>query len=507
MFEPLSALAVLGFATGVLSFIVSTMTKMDEKVQEIRECKRRLRDFNRKLEDAYLQFRVWHATWVGNEAFPDSTYAHFWGNEGLESVESRIREIFELTREIQDLLRQPVSEWAGHPLTHPLSPPLSRLEMRDWHRLLAHGVRALPSFRPQNIGLVRKVGFTLFRNPILLDKTGQLKSQVEGLRDFTQYTFRLAQQGSPNTKVERSELRRISDLKTFLDRISNFGSLLYDTQLSNSRFEWRLELGPPEAGNTLEEWAEGDAMHIDFTLRERVPDVPLNSSRVRLHVAEQPAHTDSDLLIITRRIDEVVLSGERRERHSEYDRYFDLLDKPYRRSRPLRQMITDGLFSGKSRKAFDADRADLVYGLGHWMVLLWNTPWSFDLCTCGIRCVYLADARTRHSFFPCPNRSHWYPECHPSTLARNRFELLGVALAEIALAIPIRVVIDTDKTSYIVGEEVASRKELLGKLRKEFGPNTITKAVGYCFDPYSVNSGDSLRPDHLEQYCQNIILP
>ena len=499
MFEPLSALAVLGFTTGVLSFIVSTMTKMDEKAQEIRECKRRLRDFNRKLEDAYLQFRVWHAIWVGNEAFPDSTYVHFWDNEGLESVESRIHEIFELTREIQDLLRQPVSERAGHTLRHS--------EMRDWQKLLAHGVAALPSFREQNIGLVRKIGFTLFRNAILLEKTGQLKSHVEGLRDFTQYTFRLAQQSSPNTKVERSELRRISDLKNFFDRISNFGSLLYNTQQSNSRFEWRLELGPPEAGNTLEEWAEADAMHIDFTLRERVPDVRLNTGRVRLHVAEKRAYTVSDLLIITRRIDEVVLSGERHEYHSGYDGYFNLLDKPYRRSRPLRQMITDGLFSGKNRKAFDMDRADLVYGLGHWMVLLWNTPWSFDLCTCGIRCVYLADARARHTFFPCPNRSHWSPECHPSTLAQNRFELLGVALAEIALALPISVMVEPEKTSYIVGEEVASRKELLGKLRKEFGPNTITKAVGYCFDPYSVNSGDSLRPDHLEQYCQNIILP
>lgn len=62
---------------------------------------------------------------------------------------------------------------------------------------------------------------------------------------------------------------------------------------------------------------------------------------------------------------------------------------------------------------------------------------------------------------------------------------------------------EEDDTNYLVGEERASRKRLLGMLRERFGRNTITKAVSYCLGPES----DNLRPDRFEQYCEVIVLP
>ena len=499
MFEPLSALAVLGFVTGTLGFIVSTISKVDEKTQEFRECESRLRSFNWQLADACMQLKVWYWIWIGRKPFPYETYVHFWGTKGLEDVQSRIDGITELSNQIKNLLHQPVNCETGQYLPHS--------ELKDWHRIIDRDVAEIPSWYHADPGLVGRIGFTLFRNAILLEKIGRLKIHIEGLRDFTQYTFRLKQQRDLNKKVEPAELRRISDLKIFIDRISKFGSVLYNSRLPSSRLQWAIELAPPEAGHTLDLWSEVDTMYIDFIIRDTALDVQTKAIRVRFYVEEQLAHSNGCLPLVIQRVDQLLFSHGLREQYSEHDRFFSLLQMPIRRSRPLRKMLTDNLFSGRHRKSFEVERADLVYGLGHWMVLLWNTPWSDGLCTCGIRCTHLADACTRHSFLPCPDRSHWYPECHPSTLTADRFKLLGVTLAEIALAVPISVMLEQEEISFLVGKEVANRKQLLGMLREKFGRNTITKAVSYCLDPDSVGLGDSLLPDHLEQYSQNIVLP
>ena len=502
MFEPLSAVAVLGFAIGTLGFLVSTISKVDEKVQDIRECEIRLRSFNWQLTEAQLKLIAWRWIWMGKEAFATETYLLFRGTGGLEEVQSRVKGIMDLSNEIKNLLR--------HPVVDETRQPLPRSELNEWHHLINHDLAELHSWRhvtSTRANLVRKVSFTLFRNTTLLEKIGRLRSHVEGLQDFTQYTFRLRQQSDPTSRVAPSELHRISDLKAFVDRISDFGSRLHASRLTSPRLEWRLELGPPEAGQALDEWSEVDTTCIDFIVRDTAPDVQTRSSRVRICVDKQLAHPARTLAKTIERVDEAVLTGGRFEYHCEYDRFFRILEKPSRRSRPLRKMLAEGVFSGKHRKSFDVECADLVYGLGHWMVLLWNTPWSYDLCTCGIRCTHLENTRTRHSLLPYQKISHWYLECHPSNLAENRLELLGVALAEVALALPICVMLIHEERRYIVNKEPMTRKQLLGTLREKFGRNTITKAVSYCLDPASTNLGDLLRPDHLEMYCQNIVLP
>lgn len=502
MFEPLSALAVLGSATGTMGFLVSTISKVDEKVQDIRECEKRLRSFYWQLQEVHLQLTAWRWIWIGKKAFPHETYVHFWGIEGLEDVQSRVDDIIELSNEIRDLLCQPVIGKSGQ--------SLPRSELSDWHCLIGTDLADVPSWRhlPHGkVNLVRKIGFTLFRNTILLEKIGRLKSHTEGLRDFSQRTFRLRQQSDPNLNVTPSELHCISGLKDFVDRISTFGSLLYNSRLPSLRLEWAIELGPPEAGYALDLWSEVDRMYIDFFVRDTAVEVQTKASRVRMFVEDQSAHKNGYVPFIVQRVNDVVLSHGCRKDHSEYDQYFDFLKKPSKRSRSFKKKLAEGIFDRTSRKSFEMERAELVYGPGHWMILLWNTPWSRDLCTCGIRCTELETTYTRHSFVPYTKRSHWHEGCHALALAHNRSELLGIALAEVALALPISGLPKQEDTCYLVGGEPASRKQLLGMLRERFGRNTITKAISYCLDPHSCNLGETLRPDHLEQYCQNIVLP
>ncbi|CAD6583478.1 MAG: hypothetical protein ASARMPRED_001336 [Alectoria sarmentosa] len=320
---------------GTLGCIVNTISKVDEKIKEIRECKSRLRSFNWQLEDAYLELRVWHSIWIGKKAFPRDTYVHFWGIEGLDDIQSRVGGITELSDEIKVLLRQPGINETGKSLSHS--------ELKVWHDLIDRDVAELPSWGyldHRKAGLVHKIGL-----------------------------------------------------------------------------EWAIELGPPDAGYALDLWSEVDRMYIDFMVRDTALDVETRASRVRISVEEKPAQTG----FIVQRVHDVVLSHQ--EHLPEFSRLFSLLEKPARRSRSLRKMLTE-----------------------------------------------------------------------------------GIALAKIALALPISVILEQEDTSYVVGEELVSQKRLLGMLRERFGRNTITKAISYCLDPNTANLGDSLAY-HFEEYCQNVVSP
>ena len=503
MFEPLSALAVLGFTTGALGFIVSTISKLDEKTQEIREHESRLRSFHWQLGDAYMQLKVWHSIWIGNKAFPRETYVHFWGIKGLEDIELRIKGITELSSQIRNLLY--------HPHKDESRTAFRRSIIEEWHLLIDKEVEQLPSRRDidhQKTSLVRIMGFALFRNAELLEKISRLKSHIEGLRDITQCAFRLEQHGEPNKQVTSAELHRISNMKSFVDRISDFGNKLYihTGRLDPNRSEWAVELAPPGPGQTLDLWSEVDidTMYIDFIVRDAAPDEQPKAIRLRLYAKYQSAYRNFPTIM--QRIGEILFDHQKLERNSECDSFFSLLERPSRRSRSLSHMLADNIFSGSHRKAFEAERADLIYGLGHWMVLLCKTPWVRDLCTCRIRCICLADAGIRHAFFPLIEviEAFHTPRCGHRDFMMERFRLLGVALAEIALAFPIEVL---EQDEFLIDEEIASRKRLTGMLREKFGRNTITKAVSYCLDPDLADVRSSLRPDHFDQYCENIVLP
>ena len=502
MFEPLSALAILGFTTGTLGFIVSTISRLDEKTQEIRECESRLRSFRWQLEDAYMQLKVWHSIWVGNKAFPHETYVYFWGTEGLEGVQSSVNGITELSSQIRSLLYHPDNDEPGN--------RLPRSTITYWRLLIDKEVAQVRSRRDidhQRASLVRRIGFAFFDNATLLEKIDRLKKHIEGLRDFTQYQFRLKQHSDPNEQVKPVELRRISDMKSFVDPISNFGNLIYLCCSPADNSEWAIELAPPEPGNTLDLWSEldADAIYIDFFVRDAAPDVQPNAIRLRLYAKDELTGRSGLSACITMRVREILLDHQKLEHHSEFDQYFSLLERPNRRSRPLRQMLAENIFSGSHRKAFEAERADLIYGLGHWTILLCETHWSYGLCTCKIRCICLADARIRHAFRPLVEA---FPPsgCQHRCSIEGRLILLGVALAEVALAFPIDVIGQED-IRFRVGGANTTRIQLLGMLREKFGRNTITKAVSYCLDPDSPCFKKLLPLDHLDQYCQNIVIP
>ncbi|MCJ1229997.1 hypothetical protein MMC12_006668 [Toensbergia leucococca] len=102
---------------------------------------------------------------------------------------------------------------------------------------------------------------------------------------------------------------------------------------------------------------------------------------------------------------------------------------------------------------------------------------------------------------------HWQPTCHSTELEKEKLLLLGVTLAELTLASPIGVRIEDHDAKFLVEGNWIALRELLTILRRKAGRDTIAKAVQYCLDPDSTSSKDQFRPEHMEEYCEKILLP
>ncbi|KAL1616897.1 hypothetical protein SLS54_008101 [Diplodia seriata] len=69
------------------------------------------------------------------------------------------------------------------------------------------------------------------------------------------------------------------------------------------------------------------------------------------------------------------------------DKNFLRLDPAEKRSKPFNKVFQSGLLAHDKilYKAWTRERLDLMLGFANWMIMLWDTPWTSQPCTCGIR--------------------------------------------------------------------------------------------------------------------------
>ena len=499
MFDPLSALACIGFATGTLSFLVNTLSRIDERIDEIKECGSRLLAYKLQLEEGRHKIDTWLRAWRGRHAFDDEVYRFFWGSPAFEEIQIRIQEIAKLSKQIDVLLRNPSGLEKAHSI--------------EWDQLLGRSSvengDSVFSECPSKPSLFQAVSFSLFQNAALQEKIGRFKDQVQGLESVSRSAFRQEQDSDSNAEVSRSELLNLSRAKAFIDGLSSFASSIYISQMSTSQTtQWALELGPPEIEEVSKPWEEPDIIYIDFLVRSTFYDGLPRARRFRVIMPEEYAQIMNTSASTFRKICEILSDDSEVKLDTGPDQKLSLLEEPKSRSRPFRKMLTGNIFMSATRKSFDIERADLAYGMAHWCVLMWKTSWSSNMCTCGIRCIRLVNSGTRHAFNHETGKPHWDPPCHPTRLASEKLLLLGVALAEVGLAKPISVKVQVDgQPQFRLESDVVTRKQLVDLLRKQFGRDNICKAVRYCLD-YEIHKpqGD-FRPETFEAYRQNILVP
>lgn len=495
MLEPLSTLTFVGFAIGALGFLVNSVSRIDERLDEMRECKSRLRSFELELRAGYLRLRAWHLLWFGKKAFAEDTYISFWGIQGFEEIQMTIKQIEELSVQIRGLLKAPST--------------LHETETHEWNQFFrddSFESPALSTLDERKHRILSKIRFTLFENTALQEKVGRFKSHISDLETASRLFLRLNQNKDLNAEITSEEILNMSKVEAFISNLSMFACSLYEHQSKERKIRWALELSPPEDEQTLDPLQIVEATHLDFFVRNALQS-PVRAERFRVYLPEELVQIQQRPVLV---FDEIyrLITNQRCSLETQSETLLDLLKEPRSQSRSFRKMLTSGIFYGARGKSFDIERAELAYGLAYWLILLWNTPWSLGLCSCGIRGTYLLQSGTRHAFKTRMNRVHWDPPCYQDErMVDHRLLLLGTTLAEIALMETLSISYDKSEiVQFKLQEQLIEKTKLIHTLRKKCGRDNITKAVRYCLD-FDNEPGKDLRPENIEDFRQNILLP
>ena len=505
MFDPLSALSCIGFTIGVVGFLVTTISKIDEGLDKVRECRDLLLHYNLQLKDGQLQLKAWRSIWIREAQHDDKLYVYLWGKEGFREVQTRLQSLLSLSSCIKTLVRRPTSIDRKN--------ILSSDERMEWHHLLSQQnfeTNPQMALDERKLQLSRRIGFSLFGNTTLLDRIGRFKEQVQGLDDFSVRTFRLLRSGDPNSKVSPKEVCELAALKHYIDRASIAGFSAFENSHlvgTSGRTVAELELSPPEEDQALHTWNEQYNLQFDIFIR------PFGAQRGKAGrfriIYKLEAHDLRDRISQLQRI---------ARRHVLEESWINIdpipptppflqqLESPTSMSKAFRRMLRDGIFTSRDRKSFDVERADLVLGLAHWFIHFWNTPWTNDLCSCNIRQVRLPDFKTRHSLTTKVVDATTHSQCRPIELADKKLTLLGKTLVEVALARPISLDLTGGEIVFVTNCELKTRGDLLTELNHRFGRTTITKAIRYCLDPANAHH-QHFGPEHMDPFCQNILQP
>ena len=309
----------------------------------------------------------------------------------------------------------------------------------------------------------------------------------------------------PTVQVSRDEISQLVGRKHFVDQVTSFGSVAFKLLAQIDAMDTALEVSPPGIGHDLELCDKRDSLQLDLLVRVRARS-QVEAARFRIEIAPEirdPRGSLSSVIEDLRRsfLEDLIVE------HDECDGILlTELEPPLSRSRSFKRMLKEGVLRGLVGKSFDPERANLTLGLVYWVIHLWNTPWTFDLCSCNIHYVRFPKATTRHSLAKRADRIRAHSTCRLTQSQVPKLILLGTILAEIALSVPISLDFHGCEPIFIVDRSRKSRQALIFDLNRQYGRSTIAKAVKYCFDPAN-DDFEAFLPEHLEPFSLNILDP
>ena len=449
-FDPLSVIGYVGTAAGLLGFLVSTVTRLEQFGRDFRGCRDKLRWCNTQIRTCMLHLEVWKEAWCEQgRPYPDADYVYFLGADNFEEMKTKISLVHLEINQIGLLL---------------YSKDLERAEQRDvslitnnhWERWQTRldrlqGVQRV--FQPDSTWL-QKICFASFRGMNLEERMKRLKDEIADLKDFSRMACWRAQfRSEVNKDITQADLMRILDRKARFNDLTDHLQALYRQCVMWGT--WSVVLSPPDE--------EGGPMSLEHT-----HDVLIEFDVSRKAV--QP----KDIGIVPFRWSQV--------RDMPVAEYISLLDTatglviPSSRSRFLRSTLT-GLNTRVRRSAV----ARTALGLVNWTILLWHTPWTDSVCTCRIRFVDLDIAGGRQAATLTPfsvDNSRAAIQCDCHTLFERKALLLGVSLAELALGDSIGVVLSSRGPLFQVNAHQLSMQQLLRRIDQR-SPGFMP-AVRFC---------------------------
>ena len=326
--------------------------------------------------------------------------------------------------------------------------------------------------------------------------------------------------------VTHTELQDTKKRKHLAD---NFDSFINELHVACKKLgqqsRWSVELRVPDERGNSSSLNTTYAVDIDFTLSVEGQTTPGEWYRVRIPYTDmlnpqEIAATLPGLITAT------VADGE-----SDHKKSYIVLEQAERRSLAFRPLLMTGIFERPvTSKASEEDRANLVFSLANWVILLWNSPWTTVPCCCGIRFLKVAGKKKQDDNGAAEKRQYTlaaeqHNDCRNPLLADYKVLLLGIALAEVIIGTPLRIPFDpkpgiptrSDWQVLIIEKwradlepprwEASSRYQILAEVRNKSMKDGAMKVIEYCFDNPLISESSTLSPDEIALLVEHILQP
>lgn len=498
--EPFSiAFTTIGTTLGVLGFMFSTLSTINDRFTSIRDFRSRLTTSIGRLEGCQRDIGEWHALWSYESNLNDTEI-----NERLWKTWAEFERI-QNKREAVDMAGQALKSYVKRAL---------RIGGQDWSELnlskLSRGAALLV--------FLKSLRFAFFSEKTLKDKIDNLEKAIQNLKGSSESRRKELSGSDAPASVTPQVLIRLTDLGLFGDLVWKLRQEL-NTTLTHP--EYALELRPLGWGGSTSvlDWQTLSAVHVRILIYvsgDIATGNPPPRHRVGLDYTlgrgpRRPIALDEVLGVITPppNLNVNLNVNPKITRH----------ELPIQRTKTFRDLLLsdDNLFAQTPvYLQWKTDLACLLVSLTNYSGLFWNTNWTINLCTSSIR--FVCTESSGPSIHTLCSRGDHAPNVDPMLLANcshgyldQKLKNLGLVLAELICANPLRLAganfryerWEADSSSWVVTDI----DEILKTVEVKALSGDVREAVGFCLEEVVSQGGTDGYAAFLHQFTAKVVKP
>lgn len=293
MLEPISILGATGFTIVVLNFLLTSLSKLDEKRRELIECQDRLHVYMLELSVCQSRMLTWKSIWHADQPFAEETYKYFWQSDYEEIMENfkrmdalslkishdivgKTRKRLQKKRQNEDqadpVASQTTKSSKGiHKKTTDLDEQNLLPREDDWIMWESETEKFRSSLdtslKIRDIGVAYRIAFALFKNQTLGERLGRLKQGIANISELSSKQFDRLQGESTTNEPNYDKLDEAVRLKDCVDQLTSFAKALFEQhKLSQNNQTWALELRFPDSCSNLKDWDSISSIDLDFAV-------------------------------------------------------------------------------------------------------------------------------------------------------------------------------------------------------------------------------------------------
>jgi hypothetical protein len=260
VFDPLSVIGYVSTAAGLVSFLTTTVTRLEKQGRDFQDSGKQLRWYNTKFATSYLVLKAWQRLWChGARTYSDDEYEYFWGAENFKEMREKINLI---KIEMDDIGRLLYSGFEPESTRVREETEPTGEDWEGWQQRLKYLGGLQKRFNPKP-SWVSKICFASFGGANLEERTKRLKEKVDDLKEFSTTAYWYAQTLDAQAVTE-DELVRLLDRKRWIDELSKSLTELYQECGVNDT--WSLVLGAPDEEGCLSSVDDQTDIMIEFDM-------------------------------------------------------------------------------------------------------------------------------------------------------------------------------------------------------------------------------------------------